>query len=133
MNATALRVLIVDDDADSARMLKVLLKKEGYVASIASDGPAAVAAAKLQIPDVVLLDLSLPGLSGIEVAEELRRAPERAGCVFVAVTGHGKDSMPSPSPFDRYFVKPLDVAALLAYLAEIQGRPETSSWAPAVA
>ena len=133
MNATPLRILIVDDHADNARMLKVLLKKEGHEAGIVFDGPAAIAAANLQKPDVVLLDLSLPGMSGIEVAAELRRDPERSRCVLVAITGHGKDSLPSPSPFDRYFAKPLDFVSLLAYLSEIRARREPPSWTPAVA
>ena len=133
MNATPLRILIVDDHADNARMLKVLLKKEGHEAGIVFDGPAAIAAANLQKPDVVLLDLSLPGMSGIEVAAELRRDPERSRCVLVAITGHGKDSLPSPSPFDGYFVKPLDIASLLAYLSEIRARQEPPSWTSAVA
>jgi CheY-like chemotaxis protein len=133
MNATPLRILIVDDHADNARMLKVLLKIEGHEAGIVFDGPAAIAAANLQEPDVVLLDLSLPGMSGIEVAAELRRDPERSGCVLVAITGHGKDRLPSPSPFDRYFAKPLDIVSLLAYLSEIQARQKPPSWTPAVA
>jgi two-component system, OmpR family, response regulator len=133
MSDTPLRVLIVDDQADNARMLKVLLRKEGHEAGIVFDGPAAIAAANLQKPDVVLLDVSLPGMSGIEVASELRREPERLGCVLVAITGHGKDSLPSPSPFDRYFSKPLDIVSLLAYLSEVQGRQKPPSWTPAVA
>jgi CheY-like chemotaxis protein len=133
MNATPLRILIVDDHADNARMLKVLLKKEGHEAGIVHDGPAAIAAANLQKPDVVLLDLSLPGMSGIEVAAELRRDPERSRCVLVAVTGYGKDSLPSPSPFDGYFVKPLDFASLLAYLSEIRATQKPPSWTSAVA
>ena len=92
---------------------------------IVFDGPAAIAAANLQKPDVVLLDLSLPGMSGIEVAAELRRDPERSRCVLVAITGHGKDSVPSPSPFDGYFAKPLDFVSLLAYLSEISGQAGT--------
>ena len=133
MNATPLRILIVDDHADNARMLKVLLKKEGHEAGIVFDGPAAIAAANLQKPDVVLLDLSLPGMSGIEVAAELRRDPERSRCVLVAITGHGKDRLPSPSPFDGYFAKPLDFVSLIAYLSEIPARQEPPSWTPAVA
>ena len=78
MNATPLRLLIVDDHADNARMLKVLLRKEGHEAAVVFDGPAAIAAANHHKPDVVLLDLSLPGMSGIEVAAELRRNPEQS-------------------------------------------------------
>ena len=133
MNATPLRVLIVDDHPDNARMLRVLLKMEGHDTSIVHDGPAAIAAAHLHQPDVVLLDLALPGMSGIEVAAELRRDPERSGCVLVAMTGHGKDSLPSPSPFDRYFAKPLATGSLLAYLSEVRRRQKPPSWTPAVA
>jgi two-component system OmpR family response regulator len=133
MNATPLRILIVDDHADNARMLKVLLKTAGHEAGIVLDGPAAIAAANHQKPDVVLLDLSLPGMSGIEVANELRRNPDRSRCVLVAVTGHGKDRLPSPSPFDGYFAKPLDFVSLIAYLSEIPARQEPPSWTSAVA
>ena len=133
MNATPLRILIVDDHADNARMLKVLLRLEGHEAAMVFDGPAAIAAARLQNPDVVLLDLSLPGLSGIEVAEELRREPGRSEPVLVAITGHGPERVPSPSPFDHYFAKPLDFSALQTYLSEVSARREQSSWTPAVA
>ena len=127
MNATPLRILIVDDHADNARMLKVLLKTAGHEAGIVLDGPAAIAAANHQKPDVVLLDLSLPGMSGIDVATELRRDPERSRCVLVAITGHGADRLPSPSPFDRYFTKPTDIVSLLAYLSEIRARQQPPS------
>ena len=133
MNATPLRVLIVDDYVDNARMLKVLLKKEGHEARIVHDGPAAIAAANHQKPDVVLLDLSLPGMSGVDVATELRRDPQRSRSVLVAITGHGADRLPSPSPFDGYFAKPLDFASLIAYLSEVSARRERASWTPAVA
>jgi CheY-like chemotaxis protein len=131
MNAAPLRILIVDDCVDNARMLKVLLQKEGQEARIAFDGPAALAAASSQKPDVVLLDLSLPGMSGLDVAAALRCDPEQSGCVLVALTGHGPESLPSPSPFDRYFAKPVELVSLLAYLCEIQVRQERPSWTPA--
>ena len=133
MNATPLSILIVDDHADNARMLKVLLSHEGHEATMVFDGLAAIAAARLQKPDVVLLDLSLPGMSGIDVATELRRDPERSRCVLVAITGHSADRLPSPSPFDGYFAKPLDFVSLIAYLSEVSARRERSSWTPAVA
>jgi CheY-like chemotaxis protein len=122
MNATPLRILIVDDFADNALMLKTLLKTEGHEARIASDGPEAIAAANLQKPHVVLLDLTLPSMSGIDVAAALRRDPEQSGCVLVAISGHAKESVPSPSPFDEHFVKPVDPASLLDYLSEVEAR-----------
>jgi CheY-like chemotaxis protein len=133
MSSTSVRVVIVDDNADSARMLKLLLQKEGQEARVAFDGPAAIAAAGAQKPDLVLLDLSLPGMSGLEVAAELRRNPDLAECVLVAISGHAVESVPSPSPFDAYFTKPVDFAALLAYVGKIQCRRNPSSWEPAVA
>jgi CheY-like chemotaxis protein len=127
MNATPLRVLIVDDNPDNARMLQALLKPEGYATRIASDGPAALEAARISPPDV-----GLPGMGGSELAAELRRITELRDCRLVAVTGYGKDALPSPSPFDRHFQKPVPPDALLAYLAGIQYEP-TRSLAAAVA
>ena len=87
------KVLVVDDNRDAARMLQVLLKMQGCEVSIAHDGIEALAAAKASRPDVILMDLTLPRMSGVEVAEELRKsdsfrrplswpspAMERIGC-----------------------------------------------------
>jgi two-component system, chemotaxis family, CheB/CheR fusion protein len=128
MTTAPLRILVVDDNADSARMLRVLLKCEGHEARIALDGPAAIEAAKLYQPDVVLLDLTLPGMSGAEVATELRGITELSACLLVAVTGHGKERLPIPSPFDHYFRKPVDIDSLLASLAELEVRRESPCW-----
>jgi two-component system, chemotaxis family, CheB/CheR fusion protein len=133
MTTPPLRILVVDDNADAARMLKVLLRCEGHEARIAFEGPAAIEAATLFRPDVVLLDLTLPGMSGVEVAAELRCLPELAACRLVAVTGHGEDRLPSPSPFDHHFQKPVDQAALLGYLARIAAARLPSFLAAAVA
>jgi CheY-like chemotaxis protein len=121
------RILIVDDNADTARMLKVLLKGEGHETCVASDGPEAIEAAKLSGPDVVLLDLTLPGMSGIEVATELRGIAALAACKLVAITGHSKERLPHPSPFDNHFLKPVNLTALLDYLA---GLPSAQAPAP---
>ena len=134
MTTTPLRILVVDDHADSARMLKVMLRCEGHEARIALDGPAAIEAAKLDRPDVVLLDLTLPGMSGVEVAAELRCHPELSACRLVAVSGHGEERMPFPSPFDHHFVKPVNTAALLGYLSRSRaGSMSPPSPTPAVA
>jgi CheY-like chemotaxis protein len=107
-------------------MLKVLLRCEGHEARIACDGPSAIEAATLTLPDVVFLDLTLPGMSGVEVAAKLRFLPELSACRLVAVTGHAEECLPSPSPFDHHFQKPVDHAALFGYLAGIEAaRPPT--------
>ena len=121
MDHAPVRVLIVEDDQDSARMLRVLLKRSGYDARVEPDGPGALGAAREFQPRVVLLDQTLPGMSGVEVAAHLRAIPELANCSLVAVSGHDKASLPSPSPFDAHFQKPIDHDALLEYLAEVAG------------
>ena len=133
MTTTSLRILVVDDNADAARMLQVLLRCEGHEARIAFDGPAAIGAATLFRPDVVLLDFTLPGMSGVEAAAELRCLPELSACRLVAVTGHGEERLPSPSPFDHHFQKPVDPAALLGYLARIEAARTPTFLAAAVA
>jgi CheY-like chemotaxis protein len=110
------RILIVDDHADTARMMKVLLRREGYEVSIAQDGPDAIAAARTIRPGVILLDLTMPGMSGLEVAEELRRAEGLAETVLIAVSGHEPDQFPVPSPFDAHLSKPLDHDRLVRLL-----------------
>jgi CheY-like chemotaxis protein len=133
MTTPPLQILVVDDNADSARMLKVLLRCEGHEARIAFDGPSAIEAATLTLPNVVFLDLSLPGMSGVEVAAKLRGLPELSACRLVAVTGYGEERLPSPSPFDHHFQKPVDHAALLGYLARIEAARTPSFLAAAVA
>jgi CheY-like chemotaxis protein len=133
MTTSSLRILVVDDNADAARLLQVLLRCEGHEARVAFDGPGAIEAARLFRPDVVLLDLTLPGMSGVEAAAELRCRPELAACRLIAVTGHGEERLPSPSPFDHHFQKPVDHAALLGYLARIEAAVTPSFPAAAVA
>jgi CheY-like chemotaxis protein len=122
MTNAPLRILVVDDNADAARMLTVVLKGEGHQICIALDGLEALDAAKLHRPDVVLLDLTLPGMSGIELAMELRCITELAACRLVAVSGYGEERLPYPSPFDHYFHKPVNLDALLEYLSGLRAR-----------
>lgn len=112
------RVLVVDDDLDSARMLRVLLKLKGYEVSTALDGLEALEAAKAFRPDVILMDLTLPKMNGLEVAQELRKADGFALTMIVAVSGHAADRLPQPSPFDCHLTKPVDHDQLMRLLAQ---------------
>lgn len=118
MNVSALRILVVDDNVDTARMMQVLLKLTGYETMAAFDGHAGIQAAAAFKPDVAILDLALPGKSGFEVAKELRGTAQLAGCLLIAVSGFGAEELPSPSPFDHFFTKPVDHHALLKLLSE---------------
>lgn len=110
------RVLVVDDSLDTTRMLKILLMRRGFEAEVANDGPEALDVAAWFRPEVVLLDLTLPGMTGQEVALALRGAEATAAALIVAVTGYG--DLDVPAGFDHLLVKPLDYDALFRLLAD---------------
>ena len=109
------RVLLVDDNRDSAESLAALLTMLGHEVYQAYDGPAALAAAANWLPDLVLLDIGMPGMSGYEVARGLRADPKLDGATLIALTGYGsvKDRHDSRAAgFDGHLVKPIDFDAL---------------------
>lgn len=117
----SLRVLIVDDNHDAAEMLGELVKFFGHRVMTAFDGPSAISLASQISPDVVLLDIGLPGLSGLDVARKLRNLPETRSAYMVAVTGYGQVEDRERSAlagFDAHLVKPLDEADIAAILAQ---------------
>jgi signal transduction histidine kinase/CheY-like chemotaxis protein len=105
----SLRVLVVDDNVDTAETLAMLLKDSGYDVRTAHDGPTALEAALGYRPDVAFLDIGLPGLDGFQLAERMRQQPILQKIVLVAMTGYGKESGRQRSQkagFDHYLVKP---------------------------
>jgi signal transduction histidine kinase len=118
--AAARRVLIVDDNVDAAESLALVLRLLGHEVRTAYDGRAGLAAARQFRPEVMLLDIGLPGLSGYEVARELRREPEFGRTLLAAMTGYGQEEdrrRSRESGFDHHLVKPVDPAALEGLLA----------------
>jgi CheY-like chemotaxis protein/two-component sensor histidine kinase len=122
--ATALRVLVVDDNADTAETLASLLREVGHDVRIGYDGPSALEVALSFLPNVVLLDIGLPGLSGYEVAKRLRQQSVLRNVVLIAVTGYSQDSDRRSSleaGFDHHLIKPANfdkVQQILAMVAE---------------
>jgi CheY-like chemotaxis protein len=117
------RILVVDDLAASAETLMTLLEMEGFEVKIASEGMAALKIAEDFRPDVVLLDIGLPGMNGFEVAHRLRAQPESRDALLIALTGYGEAESRSRSAkagFDFHMVKPADVNLLLSMLANPQ-------------
>ncbi len=118
-----LRVLVVDDNIDAATTLARLLTLLGHDVTLAHDGPGALAAAAAARPQLVLLDIGLPGMDGYAVAARLRAAGhDRAA--LVALTGYGGEEdvrRSSLAGFDRHLVKPVDVAALRELTSGLKG------------
>jgi len=109
------RVLIVDDSIDTANMMQLLLEREGFEVRTAYDGSEAIDVANSFLPDVILLDLTLPGLSGEEVAVRLRDHDAFADILIIAISGYESDGV-TLLGFDHLMVKPVDHDALLKLL-----------------
>jgi len=117
--ADPLRVLVVDDLVDGAAMMARLLSLMACEVRTAHDGPAALSMASEFLPDVVLLDLGLPGLDGYEVARRLRSQPATAKSLIIALTGYGhgaarEDALAAGC--DYHLLKPAGIDQLQALL-----------------
>jgi signal transduction histidine kinase len=115
------RILVVDDNVDAALTLAELLGLGGHETHVAHDGPSAVDAARRLSPDVVILDIGLPGLDGFEVARRLRAEPALEGIVLVALSGWvqpGDLVRSREAGFDRHFAKPVPLTSLERVLQE---------------
>jgi len=107
----AKHILIVDDYADALDIWAIYLRSRGYQVSTAADGLTAVAKAEALLPDLVVLDLELPGLTGFEAAKRLRANPATAPIPLIAATGysHARQlDLARQSGFDAVVVKPCD-------------------------
>jgi len=120
------RILVVDDSVDAAESLAILLRLQGHDVRVAHDGPAALAAAAAFHPEVVLLDIGLPGLDGYEVARRLRRRRRMAKALLVALTGYGQEEdrhRALEAGFDHHLIKPVIPQAVYELVAS--SRPVT--------
>jgi two-component system alkaline phosphatase synthesis response regulator PhoP len=111
------RILIVEDDHDIAALIAHYLEKAGYGSEIIADGAQALAAAKSTPPDLVILDLMLPGIDGLEVCKALRLNPRTAALPIIMLTARGEESeriLGLDSGADDYVVKPFRPNELMA-------------------
>ena len=115
--------MIVDDNEDAAESLAVLLRLEGQEVRVAFNGPEALELAAVFRPEVVFLDIGMPGMDGYEVARRLRALPQLGEVVLVAQTGWGQEEdrrRSREAGFDQHLVKPTDPAALRSLLTALQ-------------
>jgi len=114
------RILVVDDNQASAQLLALFLRERGHEVHHVENGPAALDSAAVFTPEIVLLDLSLPGMDGYEVARRLRET--RADLRIVALTGFGHADArrrTAEAGFDRHLLKGSDLDDLLAAIGEV--------------
>jgi PAS domain S-box-containing protein len=124
------RILVVDDNRDAAETLVRFLRLEGHQVELAFDGPSACEAAAALTPDIVLLDIGLPGLNGYEVARRLRGEASTSSATIVAVSGYGQDADRRKSEaagFDHHLVKPVDLRKLSALITQAGPRAASAS------
>jgi len=106
-----LRIVVVDDNTDAAETMAELIQLAKHESHIAYDGPSAVSLVLQVKPDAVFLDLGLPRLDGYQVAQELRKQPELATTVLIALSGYGQEEdrrRAREAGFNHYMVKPID-------------------------
>jgi PAS domain S-box-containing protein len=119
------RVLVVDDNADVAEGLMMLLELLGHRVRVAHDGMAALEAVRVNVPDLMLVDIGLPGMDGYELARNVRRDSRLKGVVLVALTGYGRDEdkrKAIEAGFDDHLVKPLTVETFQKLLGRLEAR-----------
>jgi PAS domain S-box-containing protein len=115
-----LRILVVDDNRDSALGLARILEHWGYDVKTAHDGPSAIELARTDIPDVVLLDIGLPGLDGYQVAKRLKQDEALKAPKLIAISGYGQEEdrrRSREAGFDHHLVKPADLELLSTILS----------------
>ncbi len=131
MPQVPIRVLVVDDDSAVRETTAVLLTMEGHEVCVADTGEKAIKLVEEFHPDVVLLDIGLPGEDGYQVARRIRKLPCGSGLLLVAVSGYGQPEILARSQsagFNHHLIKPVDINALLNLLSvrELSSTAETS-------
>lgn len=116
-------ILIADDNLDLATSLSMLLKLAGFEVETVHNGPDAVTAATHRRPDVLLLDIGLPGLDGYQVARKFRSDDRLNNVFIIAISGYSTDMFvkrTTKGDFDHYFTKPVEFRTILPLIARLR-------------
>lgn len=114
-----MRILIAEDHPDNREMLTRRLERRGYEVRCAENGAEAVDMAKASLPDLILMDISMPVMSGIEATKVLRQTPDTSSVKIVALTAHAMESARREcmeAGCDDFATKPVDFAGLIALI-----------------
>jgi two-component system CheB/CheR fusion protein len=114
-------VLVVDDNHDAADSLAMMLKLSGQEVRTAYSGAAALETAQAQRPDMIFLDIGMPGMDGYEVARRVRQQPGLEGVSLIALTGWGQEEdrrRTREAGFNHHLVKPVEPGVLSSILAD---------------
>lgn len=120
---SGLRILIIEDQADSANSTAMLLRLYGHEVSITANGPDGIQSARQDKPDVVLLDIGLPGMDGHSVAKQILDHRTARTPLLIALTGFGQDSdrqRSAEAGIDMHLLKPVDPGLLESILRAFQ-------------
>ena len=122
-------ILIVDDNAQNLKLARVILVREGYDVTTAVDAEDAMRQLDSYVPRLILMDLQLPGMDGLELTRRLKADPNFRDVVIVALTAYamkGDEQKAYAAGCDGYISKPIDTAALPRIVAELLARGATS-------
>jgi CheY-like chemotaxis protein len=117
------KILVVEDHPTMREAMRLVLEHEGYQITEAADGRAAVSNVKSDRPDLVILDLNIPGPSGADVLKELKEDPDTSDVRVIVVTATGEEGRPAAMNLgaDEYFTKPFSPLALLRTVERVLG------------
>ena len=122
----SIRVLVVEDNVDAGDSLSLLLRLYGHEVQLARTGPSALEMASISRPDLVLLDIGLPGMDGYQVAKQLRDRPDFKSVIMCALTGftpsEADRQRQQETGFNHYYVKPVNMEKLIE-LFKMVGNP----------
>ena len=127
MTAKQHKILVVDDEPDVVSYLSTFLEDEGFTVVSAQDGPEGIDKARAERPDLITLDITMPGMSGIEVLTVLRRDPELNPIPVIVITGvtsfRKQLSFRGVRPPEAFMQKPMDLEVLTEHLKTLLGQP----------
>jgi CheY-like chemotaxis protein len=123
-------VLVVDDNPTNLKLIAYLLQAKGYEVRTAADAESALEVVRLTRPQLILMDLQLPGMDGLELTRHLKRSPDTRDIVIIAVTAYamrGDEQRARAAGCDDYMAKPIDTRALPGVIARHLGTAQRPS------